>query len=40
MTSTVRHERLGDVLTVTLDRPDVRNALDEATIAALTDVLA
>lgn len=39
MSETVRTERAGDVLTVVLDRPDVRNALDEATIEALTGVL-
>lgn len=39
MSATIRHALDGDVLTITLDRPDVRNALDEATIAALTEVL-
>lgn len=33
----LRHERHDDTLHVVLDRPDVRNALDEATIEAVTD---
>lgn len=38
--STVRREIDGDVLRVTLARPGVRNALDAATIAALTEAFA
>lgn len=34
---TVRAERSGPVTTVTLDRPDVRNAVDRANAAALAD---
>ena len=33
----VRVERLGDVTVVTLDRPEVRNAVDDATARALFD---
>ena len=38
--STVRRELDGDVVRVTLARPGVRNALDAATIAALTEAFA
>jgi enoyl-CoA hydratase len=34
---TVHHEADGPVLTVTIDRPDVRNAVDRETAAALAD---
>ncbi len=36
---TVRVERNGDVARIVLDRPDVMNALDEATVAALDQAL-
>lgn len=39
MSATVRVTREGDVLTVRLDRPEVRNAFDETTIAQLTEAL-
>jgi enoyl-CoA hydratase len=35
--STVRVEKLGAVTVVTLDRPEVRNAVDSATARALYD---
>ena len=37
--SRLRLEPSGDVLTIVLDRPDVRNALDEQAIAELTEAL-
>lgn len=40
MSETVRIETAGGVATVTLNRPDARNALDEATKVALRDGLA
>ena len=39
MSATIRMHRDGDVLTVSLARPDARNALDEATIGALTEAM-
>jgi enoyl-CoA hydratase/carnithine racemase len=37
VSSTVRTERHGDALVVTIDRPEVRNAVDGPTAAALAD---
>ena len=37
MTTTVRIDRAGDVWTVTIDRPEVRNAVDGPTARALAD---
>ena len=37
MTDTVRTERDGEVLIVTIDRPEVRNAVDGPTSLALAD---
>jgi enoyl-CoA hydratase len=37
LSKTVRHEVDGAVVTVTIDRPDLRNAVDAATAAALAD---
>ena len=38
MSSNVISERAGGVATVTLNRPEVRNAFDEHLIAELTDL--
>lgn len=40
MTATVRTESRGPVLVVTIDRPEVRNAVDGPTAAALADAFA
>ncbi|MDR5699442.1 enoyl-CoA hydratase/isomerase family protein [Agromyces aerolatus] len=40
MSETLRVERLSDRVVVTLDRPDVRNAIDQQTIDALHEICA
>ncbi len=39
-TPTVKHEQLGSIALVQLDRPEKRNALNDATVAALSEFFA